>query len=29
MGASPDLWRRKHLDVLVYQVEEFRESPNM
>jgi AmmeMemoRadiSam system protein A len=29
MGASPDLWRRKHLDVLTYQVEEFRESPNM
>lgn len=26
MGASPDLWRRKHLDVLIYQVEEFRES---
>jgi AmmeMemoRadiSam system protein A len=25
MGASPDLWRRKHLDVLTYQVEEFRE----
>ena len=25
MGASPDLWRHKHLDVLVYQVEEFRE----
>jgi len=25
MGASPDLWRRKHLEVLVYQVEEFRE----
>ncbi len=29
MGASPDLWRTKHLDVLTYQVEEFRESPNM
>lgn len=29
MGASPELWRRKHLDVLIYQVEEFRESPNM
>lgn len=29
MGANPDLWRRKHLDVLTYQVEEFRESPNM
>lgn len=25
MGAAPDLWRRKHLDVLVYQVEEFQE----
>lgn len=25
MGASPDLWRNKHLDVLTYQVEEFRE----
>jgi len=25
MGASPELWRRKHLEVLVYQVEEFRE----
>jgi AmmeMemoRadiSam system protein A len=25
MGAPPDLWRRKHLDVLVYQVEEFHE----
>jgi len=25
MGASPDLWRLKHLDVLVYQVEEFHE----
>jgi AmmeMemoRadiSam system protein A len=25
MGASPDLWRRKHLDVLTYRVEEFRE----
>jgi AMMECR1 domain-containing protein len=25
MGGSPDLWRHKHLDVLVYQVEEFRE----
>lgn len=29
MGASPDLWRTKHLDVLTYQVEEFRESTNM
>jgi AmmeMemoRadiSam system protein A len=26
MGAGPDLWRRKHLEVLIYQVEEFRES---
>lgn len=25
MGAAPDLWRKKHLDVLVYQVEEFYE----
>ncbi len=25
MGDSPDLWKRKHLDVLVYQVEEFHE----
>ena len=25
MGAASDLWRRKHLDVLVYQVEEFHE----
>jgi AmmeMemoRadiSam system protein A len=25
MGASPDLWRRMHLEVLVYQVEEFHE----
>ena len=25
MGAPHDLWRRKHLDVLVYQVEEFHE----
>ena len=25
MGAAPDLWRHRHLDVLVYQVEEFRE----
>jgi uncharacterized protein len=26
MGANPDLWRRKHLEVLIYQVEEFHES---
>ncbi len=25
MGAAADLWRRKHLDVLIYQVEEFHE----
>ncbi len=25
MGASPDLWRRKPLEVFTYQVEEFRE----
>ena len=25
MGADPELWRRKHLEVLVYQVEEFHE----
>ncbi len=25
MGAQPDLWRRKMLDVLTYQVEEFHE----
>lgn len=25
MGESPDLWRRKKLEVLVYQVEEFHE----
>lgn len=25
MGADDDLWRRKHLDVLLYQVEEFHE----
>lgn len=26
MGEAPGTWRRKHLDVQVYQVEEFRES---
>jgi AmmeMemoRadiSam system protein A len=26
MGEAPDTWRRKHLDVQVYQVEEFREE---
>jgi hypothetical protein len=25
MGAAPDIWRKKKLDVLVYQVEEFHE----
>jgi AMMECR1 domain-containing protein len=25
MGANPNLWRTKHLDVLTYQVEEFHE----
>lgn len=25
MGAAPEAWRRKHLEVLVYQVEEFHE----
>jgi AmmeMemoRadiSam system protein A len=25
MGANPNLWRKKHLEVLVYQVEEFHE----
>jgi AmmeMemoRadiSam system protein A len=25
MGAAPDTWRKKHLDVLTYQVEEFHE----
>ncbi len=25
MGAMPDTWRRKHLEVLTYQVEEFHE----
>ena len=26
MGLEPDLWRRKHLEVLTYQVEEFHEG---
>lgn len=26
MGADPELWRRKHLEVLIYQVEEFHEA---
>lgn len=25
MGAQPDLWRKKHLEVLIYKVEEFHE----
>jgi AmmeMemoRadiSam system protein A len=25
MGAAPETWKRKHLDVLLYQVEEFHE----
>ena len=25
MGSAPDTWRNKHLDVLIYQVEEFQE----
>ena len=29
MGAAPDLWKKKHLDVLTYQVEEFREPTKM
>jgi uncharacterized protein len=29
MGAGRDHWRRKHLEVLIYQVEEFHESPNI
>jgi len=28
MGLSKNLWRNKHLDVLIYQVEEFHEPPN-
>jgi uncharacterized protein len=28
MGANHDLWRSKHLDVLIYQVEEFHEYPD-
>ena len=27
MGAGPDSWRRRHLEVLVYQVEDFHEAP--
>jgi AmmeMemoRadiSam system protein A len=25
MGAAPDIWKRKHLEVLIYHVEEFHE----
>jgi AmmeMemoRadiSam system protein A len=25
MGAAPDTWKRKHMEVLIYQVEEFHE----
>ncbi|HEX2696182.1 MAG TPA: AmmeMemoRadiSam system protein A, partial [Anaerolineales bacterium] len=25
MGFAPDAWRRKHLEVLIYRVEEFKE----
>jgi AMMECR1 domain-containing protein len=25
MGSPPDTWRRKHLEVAIYQVEEFHE----
>jgi hypothetical protein len=27
MGAHPDLWRRKMLNVQVYHVEEFKTTP--
>jgi AMMECR1 domain-containing protein len=26
MGANPNLWRTKHLEVFIYQVEEFHEQ---
>lgn len=26
MGASPNLWQQKHLDIFIYQVEEFKED---
>lgn len=29
MGVAPDLWRRKHLDVFTYQVEEFHEPEKL
>ena len=25
MGEAPDVWRQKHLEVLTYEVEEFKE----
>ncbi len=28
MGTTPNQWKKKHLDVLIYQVEEFREAQN-
>jgi len=28
MGTTPGLWRQKHIDVLIYQVEEFHEHPD-
>jgi len=28
MGANPDLWRHKHLEIYTYQVEEFHEEKN-
>lgn len=28
MGAGENLWKKKHLEVYTYQVEEFHESPN-
>lgn len=29
MAGDPHLWRKKHLDVLVYRVEEFHEAPDL
>ena len=29
LGAKPDLWRKKHLEVLIYQVDEFHEPTNI
>jgi uncharacterized protein len=28
MGTSPDHWKNRHLDVLIYQVDEFHEPPS-